>query len=728
MSSHHRVLLAGLAVAAGVVPRVSCAAQSSATPGARAFEIEVASGHSLSADGRGVYRDGEAGVGAFGLFAITLCSDGRRCSTLPETAPVRSTSRTLVLDLRRAVAGSGSVPRGLLTAETANFGAFWEQDTTRRATYNGREGWAIRSALDVPIGRTVRSSRVEIRFSANGRQHILQFGPWTAGQFQPNQGAFSGDGSTQATIERPSDTTWIVRSGERSVGRLWDNSNPTRPIDLGLYEFTFEVRYRARPFLPSGRFEPDTVTCASAAGQRSECPANTSGGVALQKSTGAAPCLLGKSWGYDDTGVWVADGCSGEFIVGQKPSAQTATQPSAKKSPEYVPNAGFRIYEGDKGQIYMRLFSYSRFLNQKNLKSTYTDFFGNTISLQRREDIELNKFFLPFSGWFLSPKFRYYLYVWSANTSQGDPAQVVGAGNLSYVFSNSVTLGTGITSLPAVRSTEGQFPYWLGIDDRLTSDEFFRGSYTTGVWLKGELSPKVKYMAMLGNNLSQLGVSAAQLDNHLQTTSFMLQWLPTTGEFGLYGAFGDFEDHERVATRLAGHYTQSREDRQEQPGTNSIENSQIRLTDGSIIFTPDLFAPGITVENVRYDMTSFDAGVKYRGVALDFEHYWRKLSSFHGTNVGGIGDIYDHGWQAQFSAMVIQKTLQPYLGGSAIQGPYGNASEVRAGMNWYFRKERGLRLNGEWLRLYDCPVGYTAVPYPVGGNGNVFHLNVEMNF
>ena len=235
-------------------------------------------------------------------------------------------------------------------------------------------------------------------------------------------------------------------------------------------------------------------------------------------------------------------------------------------------------------------------------------------------------------------------------------------------------------------------------------------------------------MAMLGNNLSQLGVSAAQLDNHLQTTSFMLQWLPTTGEFGLYGAFGDFENHDHVATRLAGHYTRSLEDRQEQPGTNSIENSQIRLTDGSIIFTPDLFGPGITVENVHYDMASVDAGVKYRGIALEVEHYWRKLSDFKGTNVGGIADIHDHGFQAQFSAMAIQKTLQPYVSGAAIQGRFGNASEVRAGANWYFRKERGLRVNAEWLNLHNCPVGYTAVPYPVGGNGNVFHVNLEMNF
>ena len=56
-----------------------------------------------------------------------------------------------------------------------------------------------------------------------------------------------------------------------------------------------------------------------------------------------------------------------------------------------------------------------------------------------------------------------------------------------------MNVGVGITSLPTVRSTEGQFPYWLGVDDRLIADEFFRGSYTSGVWLKGELHTKLKY-------------------------------------------------------------------------------------------------------------------------------------------------------------------------------------------------------------------------------------------
>ena len=117
---------------------------------------------------------------------------------------------------------------------------------------------------------------------------------------------------------------------------------------------------------------------------------------------------------------------------------------------------------------------------------------------------------------------RYYLYVWSSNASQGDPAQVVGGGNLTWTFNRFVSVGVGITSLPTVRSTEGQFPYWLGVDDRLIADEFFRGSYTSGVWLKGEFNSKVKYQAMFANNLSTLGVSAAQMDNTLDTQSYMV--------------------------------------------------------------------------------------------------------------------------------------------------------------------------------------------------------------
>jgi hypothetical protein len=467
------------------------------------------------------------------------------------------------------------------------------------------------------------------------------------------------------------------------------------------------------------------VPCTSKIGERQECPADTSRGVVLARSHGEAPCLLGKTWGYTDKGVWVADGCAADFLVARGTAAVPET---TKGAPRYVPNAGFLIVEHDLGEMYVRLMSYARYLNQLGIDETYTDAFGNTHTVKQRQDAQLQKFFLPLSGWFMTPKFRYYLYVWSSNPSQGDPAQVVGAGNLSYVFNRYVTFGAGITSLPSVRSTEGQFPYWLGVDDRLIADEFFRGSYTTGFWVRGEMATKFKYMAMLGNNLSVLGVSAAQLDNTFDTQSYMLQWLPTTGEFGLYGTFGDYDDHQNVATRLAVHYTSSTEDKQSQPGTDGIENSQIRLTDGSQIFTADLFGPGITVERVKYRMSSVDGGVKYRGMALEAELYWRWLRDYEGLNVSAIPNINDHGYQLQASAMAVPKMLQLYFGNSGIYGSFGDASEIRVGANFYPVRQRGFRVNGEYIHVNKSPVGYTAYPMPVGANGNIFHLNLELNF
>jgi hypothetical protein len=48
---------------------------------------------------------------------------------------------------------------------------------------------------------------------------------------------------------------------------------------------------------------------------------------------------------------------------------------------------------------------------------------------------------------------------------------------------------------------------------------------------------------------------------------------PTTESSG-EGTFGDYDDHQMVATRFAAHFTHSLEDRQERGGTNAIETAR----------------------------------------------------------------------------------------------------------------------------------------------------------
>ena len=460
------------------------------------------------------------------------------------------------------------------------------------------------------------------------------------------------------------------------------------------------------------------VACASKAGERKVCRADTSAGVTLAKSTGAAACILGKTWGYDDHDVWVSDRCSGEFFSGQVAPKHFGT---------YTQGVGFTVADTEHGTLTFKLFTYVRYLDQKELDGTYTDFFGNTSLVKLRQDIQVNKVLLYFLGWIANPKLRYLMYVWTSNVSQGQAAQVVVAGNLTYSFNDHITAGAGILSLPGVRSTEGNFPYWLPVDNRTIADEFFRPSYTTGIFANGSIVHGLDYSVMLGNNLSQIGIDAGQLDNGLNTLSGALVWMPATGEYGKSSRFGDFEDHRKLATLLGFHFTRSAENSQSQPLNGNFDRVQIRLSDGNVIFQPGLFGPGITVTNVIYHMADFDAGMKYHGFALEGEYNRGWLDNFRGPRTVRLPRINDDGFQLFASTMVRPKTLQVYAG-SQVFGKYGNPWDARLGVNWYPSKTEGIRANIEYIQLQRSPVGGLSLPYPVGGNGPVLEVNFQVNF
>ncbi len=59
-----------------------------------------------------------------------------------------------------------------------------------------------------------------------------------------------------------------------------------------------------------------TVTCASEDGSKKYCQADTRHGARLVRQSSASPCTEGTSWGYDEQGIWVDQGCGGEFALG----------------------------------------------------------------------------------------------------------------------------------------------------------------------------------------------------------------------------------------------------------------------------------------------------------------------------------------------------------------------------------------------------------------------------
>jgi hypothetical protein len=410
--------------------------------------------------------------------------------------------------------------------------------------------------------------------------------------------------------------------------------------------------------------------------------------------------------------------------------AQGSADSTAKTYGTYVPNEGFRLAATENGTLNLRVYTYLRYLNQKGLDPTYTDSFGDTTTLDRRQDIQMQKVVVFFQGWLMDPNFRYLAYVWTSNTSQGLGAQVVVGGNLHYIFSPYLTVGGGIENLPGVRSCEGSFPFWLTVDNRLMADEFFRGSFTQGVWAKGKVVDRLSYRIMLGNNLSQLGVDAGQLDDGLNTVATALIWLPSTGEFGTAGEFGDFDTHQKAATRLAAHFLRSDEDRQGQANTDAFENVQIRISDGNSIFKPNLFAPGVQVDKAAYQMVSTDGGVKYRGLSLDGEYYWRRVDNLRGPGIETLGfeELKDNGFQLQASGMIVPQTLQGYAGLSKVFGEYGDPWDLRFGLNWFPWHNHVVRWNTEYLYTDRSPVGGLSLPTTVGGTGEILYSSFQVNF
>jgi hypothetical protein len=169
----------------------------------------------------------------------------------------------------------------------------------------------------------------------------------------------------------------------------------------------------------------ESIACASKAGERQHCAADTAAGVVLVTSSGTAECLLGKTWGYDDTGIWVSGGCAGEFLVGQTTvaGAAAATSPPGKPSGrieefgEFAPGNGFLVGRGSAGELSISGYALLRYVNQFPGEQTFTDHLGNERTVDGRNDFYPHRVMVFFKGWLGSPKLIYAITLWTVSTT-----------------------------------------------------------------------------------------------------------------------------------------------------------------------------------------------------------------------------------------------------------------------------------------------------------------------
>jgi hypothetical protein len=66
----------------------------------------------------------------------------------------------------------------------------------------------------------------------------------------------------------------------------------------------------------AGAAQARSVVCESVDRGQHYCPADTRGGVWLSVQYSKASCRQGSSWGYDNRGIWVSNGCRAQFDLG----------------------------------------------------------------------------------------------------------------------------------------------------------------------------------------------------------------------------------------------------------------------------------------------------------------------------------------------------------------------------------------------------------------------------
>jgi hypothetical protein len=422
---------------------------------------------------------------------------------------------------------------------------------------------------------------------------------------------------------------------------------------------------------------------------------------------------------------------------GQQPATQTAAQSSGQDQSkdddttllpqasdgrtgvfgEFNPGRGFTVAKGEYGELNLSGYMAARYLNQLPPDQSATDHLGRPIPIEPRNDFQFHRVMLFSQGWLFTPKFQYSTFVWTVQ----DTNQVAVGGALYYNFGKYLTLGAGWNAYPGTSSLQGSHPYWESYD-RVMADEFFRPYFSQGVFAQGNLLPTLQYRWMVGNNNSNLDVPATKLDRDL-SAGFALTWLPTTGEFGPRGAFGDYERHQKLATKFNLAWTYSPEDRQGAIGS-AAGNTTLRLADSLNVFDTGAFANGVTVEKARYQLVSASAGMKYKGFWLQGEGYGRRLDHFIADGPLPVGAVRDYGFYVQMAQMIVPNRIELYGATSYVFSKYGHPKEFIIGGNYYPWNTRNLRLNIQLINVDHSPVSSTFGFYIGQITGQVFSIGM----
>jgi len=441
-----------------------------------------------------------------------------------------------------------------------------------------------------------------------------------------------------------------------------------------------------------------------------------------------------------DQGPFQGSGPGSGFASGgtqEAPVSSQATQPLAEQERPSISKFLVGDYDDDRGafvlvrprddqrvpfELRFDLFTQARYINFAKSADTWIDSTGARQAIRNFESIEVTRNFIQFSGFGLDPRLQFTAFIFSS-TALNDTVYL---GWINYRFSDALDVRVGNWIVPGTREWNESFRYTLGAD-RLMATTFFRPNISPGIWAQGEPIENVQYVAMLANSLNRFtqGIERVGSSNAFGGTV----WWEPLGKFG--PGPSDIENHQSPGLRIGTNLALSKE-RNQGFGTAELGNPEdtiLRLSDGTPLFRPGALGPGIELMSTNVQLWTVDAAVKYRGLGLSGEYFFRWLDGF--KQIGNrlpFGSIFDQGALLQGGYFLVPGKLETFARTSFVTGPFGGGNEFGGGVNWYVRGNRDWRLTFEVLRINHSPAQNILTGYRAGESGTLFQLQWFSDF
>lgn len=345
--------------------------------------------------------------------------------------------------------------------------------------------------------------------------------------------------------------------------------------------------------------------------------------------------------------------------------------------------------------------------------------------------LQLKRARIVFSGHALSQDLAYFVQL-DGRSNAADSLRILDyyfAYDLSHVFPNA-THGTfgikaGLYKMPfslarGISGKEFEFA------DRSMASIYFDVNRSLAFGLYGEnnsLPIPIHWEAALFNGLVTGGAetgSSGTLDNN-NAFSGRVHMYPV-GDWGA-DDLADLTNHQTLATRIGTGFAVTKIDR-----IGSTEFSSLRVVDSGTQLS-ELLPNAVDTYNVS--LFSVDASLKYRGLSMTSEYYFRNISGFRGAMVP---DLFDHGFWLQSGKFLIPQKFELLARWSRVTGNSGtlgaenqSSDELACGGVWYFRQQHA-KLTLDATHLNGASINSSALDISSGDVGWLYRTQLQFSF